>query len=281
MRYAALLLITLCLCFGAQALGLLMVGGRTVKSESNFFSSVGRIQASAKDSPEIMLLGSSITGRLPDRAHGFAGVANLGCDGGSAVDTLRAIHKGRLPRAPIIFVEANALHIALRGEGEVAAAMRRPWFHVGMRVPLLSSYARPSAFAYSILLASRTGNYGTVHGEGFPQGGQPGTNDLAWDEMEVTDPERELADEMSRIISDLRKAGSRIIVVWLPPGREDGQLPSNWIRKMVSESGAEWWDLGHRIDPSEYRLTDGVHMDAESATKTIRTLLSAGKSPTS
>lgn len=100
MRYPLILAITLALCFAAQSLALHLSGGRTAKSESNFFSSIGRIQAGAQGKPEVMVLGSSITGRLPDRTQGFHGWANMGCDGGSAVDALRAMDAGILPTAP-------------------------------------------------------------------------------------------------------------------------------------------------------------------------------------
>ena len=99
MRYALPFALTLALLFTVQTLALRAVGGRTAKSESNFFSSVGRIQAGTTGKVDAMMLGSSITGRLPDKAQGYAGWANMGCDGGSAVVTLRAMDKGLLPAA--------------------------------------------------------------------------------------------------------------------------------------------------------------------------------------
>ncbi len=158
--YLTLLTLTLATCFGVQLLALRASGGRTTKSESNYFSSIGRIQAGTRGTPEVMIVGSSITGRLPDRAQGVSGVANMGCDGGSAVDALRAMDAGILPTAKWIVIEANTLQVALDEQPtEIGRAMQRPWFRAGMAVPALGAYARPAAFFYSKLLVSRIGSF--------------------------------------------------------------------------------------------------------------------------
>lgn len=275
MRYTLICATSLAVLFALQALALHMVGGRTIKSESNFFSSVGRIQAGVKGSPEIMLLGSSITGRLPDRAQGFDGLANMGCDGGSAADTLRAIHEGRLPQASVLLVEANALHIALNGESEVASAIQGIWFQAGLRFSCLSAYARPSAFLYSLLLAHRTGNYGPAGGDDLGAGVPPGPPPAEWEPVNLTGKQREICTELTARIRDLRQAGCRIIMVWLPPARQNGIPPMPWIRQLVMDSGCEWWDLGQMASEQRVRLTDGVHMDAPTAGRTANSIITA------
>jgi hypothetical protein len=278
MRYFITIAFSLAACFAAQALALRASGGRFTKSESNFFSSIGRIQAGARETPEIMILGSSITGRLPDRANGFAGVANMGCDGGSAADTLRAIDDGLLPRALIIIVEANALQVALRGESEIAMAMRGPWFRVGNAIPLLGADARPSAAFYSPLLAKRTGSFGAPDGEDLGDDSAPIPPDPAWRDLDLPENESKLATELARRIANLRAKGSRVIVAWLPPPRANQEPPAAWIRMMIAESGAEWWDLGQHADPELVQLTDHVHMNAASASRTLRSILRAAES---
>lgn len=273
MNYITLFIIGIVLCFCIQASALKLVGGRTVKSESNFFSSIGRIQAGAHGSPEIMLLGSSITGRLPDRAQGYDGVANMGCDGGSAVDVIRAMDEGRLPRAPILIIEANALQVALSGEGEVAKAMRNTWFQVGSEIPLLSAYARPSAFLYSPLLAMRTGGYDQKISGDLSVSTVPIMPNEAWGSLPVGDNEQELINDIAPRMQRLKEQGSRLVVVWLPPARANNAEVPEWIRKLVSESGAEWWDLGQDANSDLVRLTDSVHMDTASAARTLNSIL--------
>ena len=184
MSYFFTLLLTLATCFAVQWFALRQVGGRTAKSESNYFSSLGRIQAGTSGKPRVILLGSSITGRLPDRAQGFEGFANMGCDGGSAVDALRAMDQGYLPTAPVLVIEMNTLHLALQPKpSEIGSAIRSPWFQAGMRAPAISAYARPSAFLYSKLLARKIGEFGDpaseedLHVTSRPAPpGNPGTN---------------------------------------------------------------------------------------------------------
>ena len=274
MRYFAILLLTLAACFGAQALALRAVGGRTTKSESNYFSSLGRIQAGTTGEARIMLLGSSITGRLPDRAQGFDEVANMGCDGGSAVDALRAMDRGLLPVAPILVIEANTLVRALDPKpSEVGLSMDKPWFQAGMRVPSISAYARPSAFFYSLLLARRIGDFGQpgdgdgLHATGMParlQAPAPAAGNPA---------ERALAAELQPILARLQGKGCRTIFVWLPPARGDGSPPPFWITSLIAGSNSEWWDLGAEAQRDLVVLTDGVHMAGPSASRTVVSLL--------
>jgi len=273
MLYAITLSLTLTLCFAAQALALRASGGRFAKSESNFFSSISRIQAGIRGEPEIMILGSSITGRLPDRAQGFAGVANMGCDGGSAADTIRAIDEGLLPAAPVIIVEANALQVAFQGDSEIARTMRKPWFRIGTMIPALSAYARPAACLYSPLLARRTGDFGTPDGDDLGDGSSPTRAPDSWKALEVSGRERDISNELAVRIANLRSRGSRVVVVWLPPGRDDDAPLPAWIRHMTATSGAEWWDLAQQALPERIALTDHVHMDAPSASRTLRSML--------
>jgi len=269
MRYALPFVLALIACFGLQALALRASGGRFTKSESNFFSSVGRIQAGTVGKPEVMLLGSSITGRLPDRANGFEGFANMGCDGGSAVDALRAMDLGILPTAPLLVVEANTLERELNGQSsEVAAAMEGGWFWVGKKVPAFSAYARPAAFFYSILLARRTGDYGDpASGEDLKVSSSPMPleRNLA---MQLSNKEAALKEELVAITRRLKERGCGVVFAWLPPARGEAKIP-DWIHALIAESSSLWWDLGNEADPSLVTLTDSVHMAAPSAARTV------------
>jgi hypothetical protein len=273
LAYLVPFLLTLAACFGIQALGLRAMGGRTAKSESNYFSSLGRIQAGTVGEADVMLLGSSITGRLPDRSQGFEGFANMGCDGGSAVDALRAMDRGLLPVAPVLVIEANTLQLALqRKPSEVGVAMERPWFQAGMRVPAISSYARPSAFFYSLLLARKIGGFGDpATDEDLQVTSRPVRLDGSGAEP-LAGNERSLIDELVPLLHRLQQKGCRTVFVWLPPGREPGSPTPPWIAALVAGSGSEWWDLGTEANRERVVLTDGVHMAAPTAARTVRSL---------
>jgi hypothetical protein len=217
-RHLIAFVTVLAACFGAQTLALRLAGGRTVKSESNYFSSIARLQTETRNKPRIMLLGSSMTGRLADRAADIPGVANLGCDGGSPVITLRAIDRGLLPAAPVIVVEANSLTFELEGRGrEIAAAIDSGWFQLGGRFPNLGATARPTAFAYSWLMARRAGSAPVSSTEGLPISTKPELLSAA----PALDPlAAALAEELAGILRRLEKRGSRVVIVMLPPGAE-------------------------------------------------------------
>jgi hypothetical protein len=275
MRYLTILSLTLAICFGAQALALRAAGGRTLKSESNFFSSLGRIQAGAHSRQNIMVLGSSITGRLPDSAQGFSGISNMGCDGGNGIDSLRAMDQGILPSAPWIIIEANTLNLSFKEKPtEVSVAMRSPWFKLGIKHPSVSAYARPSAFFYSKLLARKIGSFSTADAaRGFGIGSLPSLPAPAIVD-DLAPVENHLIAEISSIIERLQRGGSNVVFVWFPPARAES-TPPPWILALVRKSHSYWWDLAQNIPSNEVTLTDGVHMDATSATRTTGELLRA------
>lgn len=275
MHYTLILALTLTALFGLQSYALHLSGGRTAKSESNFFSSVGRIQAGAADGVKLMVLGSSITGRLPDRAQGVEGTANMGCDGGSAVDALRAMDAGILPVAPRLVIEANTLHLALQKKpSEIGSAMKRPWFKAGLQVPNLAAYARPSAFLYSKLLERRIGGFDLKPGEDLGESGKPQAVP-AGQAVSLTPEEETLVAEIHGILERLSRRGTQAMIVWLPPTRPSTSLPPPWILELARRSGIPYWDLSQQIQPGTVTLTDGVHMAAPSAARTMASLVKA------
>jgi len=273
MRYTLFMLVTLAACFVIQILALRAVGGRTTKSESNFFSSLARLQSAAKGKPEVMFLGSSITGRLPDRANGFKGVANMGCDGGSAADALRAMDRGLLSAAPLLIIEGNTIFLGIScKETEISKAICSPWFAVGRSVGFVSATARPAAFAYSKLLAGKIGSPGSPQGIAENLSTKP----YIPKEHSVTlanDSEKELVEELSGIISRLASHGTKCWVVILPPRIEPGAAQHNLVVAIAAKAGVPFWDLGVGIPAEHVQLTDGIHMTPSSAALTMREIL--------
>ena len=260
-------------CLGAQTLALRASGGKTVKSESNYFSSIARLQTESQGRPRIMMLGSSLTGRLGDRAQHFEGVANLGCDGGSAVVTLRAMDKGILPTAPLLIVEANSLSFELEKRGkEIGEAISSRWFDFGIKTPNLGATARPTAFAYSWLMARSSGSAPNMEQEYLPVTTKPAILDPA--SAPKLDPEETaLVDEVAAILGRLKKNGSKILIVMIPPGAEADSAQMEIPRAVAAKSGLPWWDLTESLPQDSVSYSDGLHLDAASAQKVMLTLM--------
>jgi len=273
MSYTLPLLFTLVALFAAQSFALRLSGGRTLKSESNYFSSLGRLQEAARGESRGMLLGSSITGRLPDRHQGFPGWSNMGCDGGSAVDALRAMDANILPAAPLLVIEANTLHMPLeKSVVQIEDTIRSAWFRLGLKVPAIASYSRPSAILYSKLLV---GKIGSIEGStDFEDLGVAGRPMMITDSqtIEMTPGQEELIEEVRGILERLRQRGSHAVIVWLPPTRKHGSETPMWILEMARRCGVPYWDLGQQVTPGTVKFTDGVHMAPASAARTMRSL---------
>lgn len=269
--YAIAFTVFLAACFGVQSLALRQSGGKTVKSESNYFSSVARIQTETRGAPRVMLLGSSMTGRLSDRGADLPGVANLGCDGGSAVVTLRAMDQGLLPAAPVLVIEANTLSYALENRGrEIAAAIGSDWFKLGTRLPNVGATARPTAFAYSWLMARKESS--------APASGELSVSTkpvrLSAEDAPALEPAASaLVDELAGILGRLEAKGSRVILVMLPPGVKVGGVQADLPRALACKTGLPWWDLNEGIAPGSVGFTDGLHLDAPSAAKVLAAII--------
>ena len=271
-RYVIALLIVLVACFGLQSLALRACGGSTVKSESNYFSSIARIQTESRKKADVMLLGSSLTGRLADRGGKNDHVANLGCDGGSAVVILRAIDSGLLPAAPLLVIETNTLGYGVEDRGsDIAKAIDSSWFKLGNRLPNISSTARPSAFFYSWLMA-RKKTEATSLGETLPVTTHPVR--LIPNPDQALDPgEEKLTKELTGILSRLSQKGSRILLVQFPAGNLNDTILKNMPTALAAHSGFPYWDLNIGLAPDAVHYTDGRHLDAASARKLMNTLL--------
>ena len=260
-------------CFGAQTLVLRWTGGRTTKSESNFFSSVARVQSGIRGEPQVMFLGSSITGRLPDRTRGFAGVANLGCDGGSAMDTLRAMDAGMIPRPPWLIIEGNTIYRAVNAqETDLAKAMHKSWFRRGVALPNLGAAARPSAIAYTLLMERKMGAGGSPDVAPFEVTTQP---TLSPAPQQTGKEEDVLLEEAAGILRKLSAAGSKITIIMFPPGAGAASADRRLPEELARRAGLPFWDLANAIPPGMVKLTDGMHMDPASAAAVVRTIFQA------
>ncbi|MEO8617622.1 MAG: hypothetical protein ABI600_21010, partial [Luteolibacter sp.] len=208
---------------------------------------------------------------LGDRARKIPRVANLGCDGGSAMVTLRAMDQGVLPAAPVLIIEANTLAYELEGRGkEIGAAIHSDWFRVGSNFPNLGATARPTAFGYSWLMARQSETRLSSGNATLPIHSKPHAigSEMA---PSLDDKSAALVDEMTGILSRLKSRGSRIFLIMLPGDPKD--FPRKEIAvALACKSGVPWWDLTDGLPAGEVEFTDGLHMDAASAQKVMNTL---------
>jgi hypothetical protein len=271
MKYTLALLIVFIGCIGLQAIALRASGGKTLKSESNYFSSLARFQTESQGTPAIMLLGSSMTGRLGDRAEKVKTIANFGCDGGSAVVALRAIDEGRLPLAPMLVIEGNTLAYELEHRGrDITAAIQSPHFRLGCAASQLGATARPAAFAYSWLMARQSQAAPSSSNASLPITHKP--RHLPISAMPLLDEKSQaLVAEITAILSRLRGRGSEAIVVMLPGVPADFP-PREIAIALACRAEIPWWDLTENLPPAAVHFTDGLHLDAVSAQKVMMTL---------
>jgi hypothetical protein len=259
-------LATAALCLAAQSTALRKSGGSTVKSESNYFSSIARLQSHPSTPPKAMLLGSSLTGRLADRGTLHPSIANLGCDGGTAVITLRAIDQGLITPAPTLVIEANTLSYELEGRGrEIANAIRTPWFSVGKSIPNLSATARPTAFAYSWLMAKRGEGPTTTPPNPLLQFPNSPNIPTTLPFPSITPQADKLTTELSAILSRLQKRDITLILVMLPPGREPSSIDLQIAAQLSAKNSIPFWDMSQNLPPNSLGYTDGIHLDTPGA----------------
>ena len=261
-------------CFGLHAIGLSFLGGGVDKGESNYFSSLARMQHAARGQSTIFLLGSSRTGRLPDRRSApdeFPEVANLGCDGGSALVALRAIDEGSLPCPPVLIIEGNTLVHDLEQRGQlVATGIRSPWFQAGVHWGQLRADARPASLLYSVMRDRKFRAFDKADHSFVPSHLKPR---VETEERDLPPAADGLVDELSGITQRLRDRGARLLLVMLPPAsnREslNAGIPLEWSRR----SGIPCLDLGQTMAESEWTYTDGIHLSPASANLAIDLIL--------
>jgi hypothetical protein len=242
----------------------------SLKGESNYFSTLARLQAAARvESPQIAFVGSSLTGRFPMGCLGRRGI-NLGCDGGSSLDSLLLLSSGGFQVPPHVVVEANVLEsdsTSLRGIAEGG------WFKLGVELPVFSAAYRPSSLLYRCLKQSGSNL-------------DAGMNDRSaqWatfsEKPEVPEFKHEINAEslaecarITGLVHAIKKTGCRVMVVWIPNGRGRGELLQEQVMKaqqMAADCNIPFFDLRGLDELKLVDYTDGVHLDESSAANVVR-----------
>lgn len=259
-------------CFVIQAWFGFYLGWFATKTESNYFSTIVRFQASAGASVNFAFAGSSITGRLPGREAGDPEVANLGSDGSGAIDGIRVLVESSQKRPQWLVVETNTIFAgSADNEGLVLQASRGLWFRVGARLPLLGATARPTGMLYGRLL-NRTEMLSS-HGFNVLTSKLPDKEDANWETR--TRKERDLIEQFAVLLEILHRQGVRVILANYPAGtpqpREANRINAA-IRYLSTRVTFDYVDLAAQIPRANLNFTDQVHLAPSSAAALQKTI---------
>jgi hypothetical protein len=262
-------------CIGLQSLAYFGFNWKTGKGESNYFSTLGRFQVAAHPAARVALAGSSISGRIPGREAGFHDIANLGADGGAAIDAITLITRGKIETPEWLIIEANTMHGGVtEGESTLVKAAQGAWFSVGGKLPLLGHTARPSAMLYAALLRRPV----ALTGEDFPvtpdRVGIPQNKNA----FRFTDGEKKRLRQYERELGVLQGKGCKLIIATFPAGdmteREDWLMRKS-IAELVHRYPMTYLDLKQQIPRDRLLFTDSVHLAPKSATDVLATIKAA------
>ena len=135
------------------------IADKVSKGESNYFSSLNRIQYAASEPNDIVLVGSSIIGRLPGRESGIADVGNLGIDGGSTLDGLRVFDEKSIICRKLLVCEMNTILSPNAGSKLLSKGVNGVMFDLGCNFNHFAVGSRPSFMAYGYTIDKiRSGN---------------------------------------------------------------------------------------------------------------------------
>lgn len=259
-------------CFGLQAFCFYALDCGTGKSESNYFSTMSRFQAAATPPAEIAFAGSSITGRIPGREVGNLTIANLGSDGGPALDGMRLIAMGKIDTPQWLVIEANTLYGGVGfGDTLIVKGAQGPWFSVGAHLPLVGASARPSGMLYAKLLRRPK----VLTGEAFavtPNQIEPVTSDPLRDFKEG---DKKRFNDYVATLEQLQQRGVKILIATYPAGvmtEREAFLVKTTISHLAMRFPVTYLDLEKQIPRGDLKFTDSVHLDPESAARVLKTI---------
>lgn len=259
------------LCFCFQALFVYGLDWKTGKGESNYFSTLSRFQAAAEGPAKIAFAGSSITGRLPGREIGNVDIANLGSDGGPALDGLKLLSTGRVALPQWVVIETNTLYGGIGfQESLVLRNTQGQWFMVGSRITLLSASARPSAMLYQKLLRRPK----VLTSDSFSI---RATKLSLNDKIVFTKAEQERYEEYEKSVNMLLEKGVKVILMQFPAGRmrdKEKKLVDYTVSKLTETGKASYVNMEVQIPREKLAFTDGVHLNPESAAKVLSSVAS-------
>lgn len=250
-----------------------LIGGAnqpSVKGESNYFSTLARLQTAARvETPQIAFVGSSLTGRFPMECLGRKGI-NLGCDGGSSLDSMLLLSSGSFKVPPHVVIEANVLEsdsTSLRGIAEGG------WFKLGVELPGFSAAYRPSSLFYRCLKQSVSHLDSGVNMRAAQWAAFRERPKVPVSKHEIKDASLAEYARITELVVALKKTGCRVMVVWIPNGRGRGELSQKQVgqaEQMAADCNVPFFDLRELDELKLVDYTDGVHLDERSAANVVQ-----------
>lgn len=228
------------------------------KGESNFFSSRARSQAALYSDAKIVLLGSSITGRIPNCDSGNNLIANFGADGKTFESGFSWLYQRGVRTGDFIFIETNMIHGMTNSDFPPITQ----WENLGAKIPLLRANYRPSGLLYSLLRNYRDADDKI----------RTSIQDFDYKAFlrmdgSVFEPDASHADLLAQL-KKIKQSGANIIFVEYPSGRRSLESMQNrlplilWLRK---ELDIPFYDFTSMLGNNKITLSDGVHLDSKSA----------------
>jgi hypothetical protein len=251
-----------------------VVGFSLPKGESNYFSTLNRIQCASRNPNEIVLLGSSITGRLPGRHTGEEQVGNLGVDGGSTVEGLIIYKSSSTQCNKLILCETNTiLSYQPDAKSILNEAVSGVWFKLGNNIQHLEIGSRPSYMCYGIFLKLWRNEAKTLNElPPLKEGSRVLSVDAAY-KFAVKD--QKIIDEAILKIKELKRADRKILLVRYPASivdQETYERVQSATAVISYATGIPYLDLEAQIPRQELDFTDSVHLSDDSASKILKLL---------
>lgn len=238
------------------------------KSQSSFYSSLGRAQAAHRHVGEYdtTFLGSSITGRIPGVESGFYQWANLGIDASSAVEGINLMLSGITPPSPYVVIEGNQLFANL------PPVSKNPEKDFGESVLFDVPFFTP-LYRVSTLLWTE------LRHETFPVDGVKPYCLAPLPEM-TEKPARPASwsDSNERVMQAVarlqREKGVKACLVSFPNrGRQTEAYKAEKLRYMAASLGIPYYDMNAQIAKDEpIEFSDIVHMRCKYALRVAATM---------
>lgn len=226
--------------------------------------------------PDIVLVGSSVTWRLKEDYFSIPSVRNLALAGGSPVTPLEIVaRQARLPKT--ILIETNVLSRA------ADAALIEKFSHGAGAEPLLLRPVRTAVAAYETWNHAGPDAARARAAQDRLLSRPPGTFDnkvyldravQQMNDGDPTVPVHATVARMRQLIDDLQRRGVRVFLIHVPFASEIEGSRLVRISDEIVEQAFPDRALWLPIDPpaGELRWDDGVHLDERSALIVVRAI---------
>lgn len=263
------MLLALVLCMAAAPAWKHSLDARGIqwKSQSSFYSSLGRAHAAHQHvgAYDTCFLGSSITGRIPGVESGFNRWANLGIDASSAEEGVRLMLAGITPVTPYVVLEADTLFLHMK------PVSKKPEEDFGdsvlYRLPCFNPMMRLSTLLWTDLRHQRFDAQDSEPYQLRPLAeNAPVSRPDSWDERD------------ERVLQDLKRLqeekGVKLLPVFFPnKSRKSDSWRKDKMRYLAQSLGVPYLDLNEQIDSAEpIAFSDDVHMYCQYALRVAATI---------